>query len=267
MSRPFRLSANISMLFTELPFLDRIDAAADAGFMAVECQFPYATSAEAIAERLEARGVAMNSINTPMGDPAMGEFGFAALPGRKYDFRAGFEQALAYGKRLGVSTIHCMSGVPSPEARTLARQTFLDNLHWAALMARVVGIDVVIEPLNSRDRPGYFVSRSDGVANLLRDLDEPNVKLLFDIYHIQIMEGDLLRRMEKHWPIIGHVQIASVPNRHEPDEGEIAFSAILSELTARGWNRFVGAEYNPRGATLDGLAWARPWLGSASPGQ
>jgi hydroxypyruvate isomerase len=245
MPSPFRLSANISMLFADLPFLDRIDAAADAGFPAVECQFPYAVPVEDIVARLDARGLPMNSINTPLGDTSRGEFGLAALPGRKYDFRSGFEQALAYATRLKVATIHVMSGVP------------------AALLARAAAVDIVIEPLNSRDRPGYFVSRSDGVANLLRDIDEPNVKLLFDIYHIQIMEGDILRRMEKHWPIIGHVQIASVPDRHEPDEGEIAYPAILAELAARGWDRFVGAEYNPRGKTIDGLGWAKPWLAPA----
>ncbi len=260
MTSPFKLSANISMLFVDLPFLDRIDAAADAGFSAVECQFPYAVAADEIADRLAARGLVMNSINTPLGDVSAGEFGFAALPKRRSEFRAGFDRAMDYATRLKVATIHCMSGVPAPEARTAARQTFLDNMQWAALIARTTGVDLVIEPLNGRDRPGYFVSRSDGVANLLRDLDEPNVKLLFDIYHIQIMEGDILRRMEKHWPIIGHVQIASVPNRREPDEGEVAYPAILAELAERGWGRFVGAEYNPRGKTLDGLGWAMPWL-------
>ncbi len=256
----FRLSANISMLFAGRAFLDRVDAAAEAGFPAVECQFPYAVPAPDIAARLAARGLPMNSINTPAGDPARGEFGFAAMPGRADEFRRGFEQALAYGSRLGVSTIHCMSGAPAADDRAAARTTCLDNLRWAAPLARAAAIDLVIEPLNSRDRPGYFVSRSDEVADLLAELAEPNVKLLFDIYHIQIGEGDLLRRLDRHWPLIGHVQIASVPLRREPDEGEVAYRAILDELVARGWDRFVGAEYNPRGDTRAGLGWARPWL-------
>ena len=248
------------MLFAEHPFPDRIDAAAAAGFRAVECQFPYSVAASELAARLAATGLPMNSINTPLGDLSRGEFGFAALTGREAAFREGFEKALAYAARLGVGTIHCMSGVPDPDKRTAARATFLDNLRWAAPLARAAGVELVIEPLNSRDRPGYFVSRSDDVVDLLAELGEPNVKLLFDVYHLQIMEGDIFRRMERHWPHIGHVQIASVPSRREPDEGELACPAILAELARRGWDRFVGAEYNPRGRTEDGLGWAAPWL-------
>ena len=260
MSIPFRLSANISLLFADLPFLDRIDAAADAGFPAVECQFPYIVACADIAARLTARGLPMNSINTPAGDLSRGEFGHAAMPGLEDAFRRGFERALGYGADLKVEAIHCMSGAPPVEARALARRTFLQNLRWAAPLARSASIDLLIEPLNTRDRPGYFVSRSDEAAELLAELAEPNVKLLFDIYHIQIMEGDILRRLEAHWPIIGHVQLASVPGRHEPDEGELSCPAILAALAARGWDRFVGAEYNPRGDTKAGLGWSRPWL-------
>lgn len=260
MTHSFRLSANISMLFAEHPFPQRIGAAARAGFPAVECQFPYAVPVEEIAARLAAHGLPMNSINTPMGDAARGEFGFAALPGRRDSFRRGFEQALEYGARLRVATIHCMSGMPPADALTDARVTFLDNLRWAAPLAKAEGIDLVIEPLNARERPGYFVSRSDAVVELLGELGESNVKLLFDFYHIQIMEGDLIRRLDRHWPVIGHIQIASVPLRREPDEGEVAHAAILGEVAARGWAGFVGAEYNPRGRTEDGLGWARPWL-------
>ena len=262
MTQSFRLSANISTLFAELPFLERAAAAARAGFRAVECQFPYAFSASEIAARVTDAGLVMNGINTPAGDPARGEFGFAALPGRASDFRGGFEQALEYGRVLGVSTIHVMSGAPAPEASGKARDAFLENLAWASAVARGAGVTLLIEPLNSRDRPGYFVSRSDAVADLLADLGRDNVKMLFDIYHVQIMEGDLLARIGRHWPLIGHVQIASVPGRREPDEGEIAYASVLAELSARGWAGFVGAEYNPRGRTIDGLGWARPWLAS-----
>jgi hydroxypyruvate isomerase len=256
----FTLSANISLLFAEYPFLDRIGAAAAAGFRAVECQFPYAFPAPAIEERLAAHGLVMNGINTPRGDAARGEFGTAAMPGREADFEADFARALAYAQTLGARTIHCMSGAPAAEDRSRARRTFLANMRRASARAREAGMTLLIEPLNARDRPGYFVSRSDEAADLLTELDCDNVKLLFDVYHIQIMEGDLLRRLERHWPIIGHVQIASVPRRHEPDEGEVAYPAILAELSARGWQGYVGAEYVPRGQTADGLGWAAPWL-------
>jgi 2-dehydrotetronate isomerase len=260
MAQPFILSANISTLFPERPFLDRIDAAADAGFRAVECQFPYAFEAREIADRAAARGLVFNGINTPTGDLSRGEFGLAAMPGAGDRFRAGFERALAYGRTLGVSTIHCMSGAPPAEARDRARETFLENLRWASGAAQRSGIVIVIEPLNARDRPGYFVSRSDEVVGLLEELRCDNVRLLFDVYHIQIMEGDLLRRIERHWPFIGHVQVASVPLRREPDEGEVAMDRVLEAFAERGWAGFVGAEYHPRGSTADGLGWARRWL-------
>ncbi len=256
----FQLSANISMLFAEFAFPDRIEAAAKAGFRAVECQFPYGFAATALRQRLDACGLIMNSINTPMGDAARGEFGLAALPGEQRRFRRDFETALDYAMTLGATTVHCMSGAPAADAQPAARATFLDNLLWASQQARACGVTVVIEPLNTRDRPGYFVSRSDEVVALLETLDCDNVRMLFDAYHIQIMEGDLLTRLRRHWPRIGHVQIASVPGRREPDEGELAFGALLAELDVLGWEAFVGAEYNPRGLTAEGLGWAQPWL-------
>jgi hydroxypyruvate isomerase len=260
MRAPFRLSANISMLFPDRPFPLRIAAAGKAGFAAVECQFPYEFDRDAIAAALADAGLPMNSINTPTGDLSRGEFGFAALPGRRDAFRAGFERALEWGAALRVATIHCMSGAPGPGDAAPARAAFLENLRWAAPLARAEHIDLVIEPLNSRDRPGYFVSRSDDVASLLAELGEPNVKLLFDVYHIQIMEGDVLTRLARHWPAVGHVQVAGVPARTEPDVGELAIGNILRDLAARGWSGFVGAEYNPAGATEAGLGWAAPWL-------
>ena len=253
----FTLSANISMLFAELPFPERIGAARAAGFAAVECQFPYAVPAETIAAELARHGLVMNGINTPAGEA--GEFGLAAVAGQEARFRAGFEQALAYARIVGASTIHCMSGSCGAD-RIAARRSFLANLAWASGRAREAGVSLLIEPLNAIDRPGYFVSRSDEIVELLGELACDNVKLLFDVYHIQIMEGDLLRRLDRHWAHVGHVQLASVPGRHEPDEGEVAYQAILGDLAARGWAGFVGAEYNPRGLTRDGLAWALPWL-------
>ena len=251
-----RLAANISMLFREHGFADRIDAAARAGFRAVECQFPYDVPAGELAQRLRLAGISMIGINTPAGET----FGCAAVPGHEAQFRTEFELALDYAQALGANTIHVMSGVPGvpPE---IARPTFFNNLRWASERAPA-GITLLIEPLNKRDRPGYFVSRSDEVAGLLAELACPNVKLMFDLYHVQIMEGDLIKRIERHFPIIGHVQIASVPARQEPDEGEIAFDRVFEALCANEWGGWVGAEYNPRAGTVEGLGWARPWLTS-----
>ena len=257
MQNPIRLSANISMMFAELPFLDRIEAAARAGFAAVECHFPYDLDRSAIAARLASAGVPMNGINTPPGDPGRGEFGFAAVPGREDDFRRGLDLALDWGQALGVATVHCMCGVPPADVRPRARDVFLRNMEWASDQARHTGVRLLIEPINRYDRPGWFVSRSDDVVDLLKDLGRDNVRLMFDFYHIQIMEGDLLRRMERHWDWIGHFQFASVPRRAEPDEGEIAYAAIFAEIARRGWDGWVAAEYRPRGGTMDGLGWMR----------
>ena len=259
MRHSFTLSANISMLFPHLPFVARIGAAAAAGFRAVECQFPYAAEAREVAAELGRCGLVMNGINTPQGDPAKGEFGMAAVPGAQSRFRDEFEQALAYAASVGARMIHVMSGMTGGQT-VAARDAFFENFFWASHKARLAGVTLLIEPLNAIDRPGYFVSRSDDVVALLGELGCDNVKLLFDVYHIQIMEGDLLRRLDRHWPHVGHVQLASVPRRHEPDEGEVAFAAILADLDRRGYGGFVGAEYNPRGPTLAGLGWAAPWL-------
>jgi hydroxypyruvate isomerase len=255
----FTLSANISMLFPQLPFLQRIGAAAQAGFRAVECHFPYAIPARDVAAELARHGVVMNGINTPPGDPSKGEFGVAAVPGQEARFRAEFAQALDCAQALGARMIHVMSGVTGG-LTPAARETFLANLTHASAQAAACNICLLIEPLNNVDRPGYFVARSDDVASLLEELGAPCVKMLFDIYHIQIMEGDLLRRLARHWPHIGHVQLAGVPERHEPDLGEINVGAILTALEERGYEGFVGAEYNPRGDTVAGLTWAKPWL-------
>lgn len=250
---PLRFSANISMLFAELPFLDRIAAAAEAGFDAVECHFPYDHPSGEAAARLREAGVPMNGINTRPGDPGL--FGLAAQPGREAQFAQALEEALAYAQAVGATTIHCMSGVVSRDARPAARETFLRNMRRASERARGTGVTLLVEPINVHDRPGYFVSRSDEVAELLTTLACDNVKMMFDIYHVQIMEGDLIRRLARHWPLIGHIQFASVPGRREPDEGEIAYAALFDEIAARGWNGFVAAEYNPRGATAHGLGW------------
>lgn len=261
MSAPFTLSANISMMFAEHAFPDRIDAAARAGFRAVEWQSVYSIPARDLAARLASCGLVCNHINVPTGDPKLGETGFAALPGKQAAFRESLDRALDYAVAVGARTIHCMSGFPPPEQPGQARETFLDNMAHGGARAKAAGVTLVIEPLNARDRPGYFVTRSDEVVELLRLVGHDHVKLLFDFYHIQISEGDLVRRLEAHWPWIGHVQIASVPERNEPDLGEFSHVRLLDELSRRSWRGFVGAEYTPRAGTLEGLGWAKPWLG------
>jgi hydroxypyruvate isomerase len=258
MTGALRFSANISMMFAEVPFLDRIDAAAKAGFRAVECQFPYDFSIADIRARLEANAIPLTGLNTQRGDVAAGERGMAAVTGREATFREHLAQAFEYAEALAVPKIHVMSGTVGSDIAA-ATQTFLANLAYAGEEARKRNITLLIEPLNLRDNPGYFVSKSDRVMELLDEIDNSHVTLLFDVYHIQIMEGDLLKRMERHWRRIGHFQVASVPGRHEPDEGEVAYPVVLAEIARRGWDSWIGAEYNPRGRTEDGLGWMRAY--------
>ncbi len=254
-----RFTANIAFLFPELPFLERIDAAAHSGFRRVECHFPYDIPVETIRGRCTAAGVAMTGLNTAPGGP--GEFGLAGLPGRQADFHAAFTQALDYAKGLGCSVIHVMAGVVAGLDRAQAERTYVANLRWAAGEARGSGITLVLEPLNHRDRPDYLVTGSDQIARLIGEIGEPGVKILFDVYHVQIMEGDLIRRIERHRDLIGHVQLAAVPSRAEPDEGEVALGAILETLDAVGYAGLVGLEYRPRGRTEAGLEWLAPYGG------
>jgi 2-dehydrotetronate isomerase len=249
-----RFTANIAFLFAELPLLDRIAAAKAAGFDKVECHFPYKFSIPVLKDRLDAAGVRMTGLNTPPGDRARGEFGFAGVPGQEDRFRRDFAQALDYTVALNASVIHVMAGAISTDERSRALRTYVANMRAAAREAVGTGITLLLEPLNTRDNPGYLVSRSDEIADIIAEIDEPTVKLLFDVYHVQIMEGDLISRIRRHRSIIGHVQIAGVPDRAEPDEGnEINYRAILIELERVGYAGLVGLEYKPRGRTEDGL--------------
>ncbi len=253
--KPLRFSANISMLFGEYAPLDRIGAAARTGFSAIEFLFPYDHGIADIKARLADCNIALNHLNTWPGDN--GEFGLAAQPGREAGFDRVFDQALDYAARLGALTLHCMSGVVQTEDRARAKETFLRNMDSASRKAEGTGVTLVIEPINSYDRANFFVQRSDEVVELLKELDKPNVKLLFDFYHIQIMEGDLTRRLERHWDYIGHFQFASVPLRQEPHLGEISLKTLFSDIQRRGWNGYLGAEYRPAGRTEDGLSWMK----------
>lgn len=250
-----KFSANLSLLFRELAPLDRIEAAALAGFDAVEWQFPYDLPLQELIARCKDNGVACNHINTPMGEAGM--FGLAAQPGFEDSFAGALDLTLQYATALGCLTVHCMSGVIAPSNLFRAKDTFLRNMERAGKLAKSADVTLCIEPINTRDRPGYFVSRSDEIAVLLEEIDCSHVKMLFDFYHIQIMEGDLFNRLDRHWNMTGHIQIASVPTRHEPDRGEFDCLNILRELQRRGWRGYIGAEYTPAGATLDGLSWLR----------
>ena len=251
-------TANIAFLFPELPFLDRVDAAKEAGFDKVECHFPYEFSILALRERLERAGVQLTGLNTQPGDRSKGEWGMAGVPGREDQFRRDFAQAFDYATALGASVIHVMAGTVRPDEREAGLRTYVANLRFAAREAARAGLTLLLEPLNHRDAPGYLVSRSDDLARIIAEIGAPNVKLLFDVYHVQIMEGDLIRRVEKHRDIIGHVQVAGVPDRAEPDEdNEVNFGAIFRTLERIGYAGLVGLEYKPRGDTVEGLRWLK----------
>ncbi len=245
-----RFAANLSMLFTERPFLDRFAAAAAAGFEAVEYLFPYEHDALELRRALDAAGLRQALFNAPPGDWAAGERGLAAIPGRGRVFREAFEQAVRYAEAIGPERIHVMAGITSG---SWARATFIDNLRWAC--DRVPDRVLVIEPINTRDIPGYFLHRSDEAVRIIEAVGAPNLRLQFDLYHAQIMEGDLTRRLEKLIGRIGHIQIAGVPDRHEPDEGELNIAHLFATLDRLGYDGWVGCEYRPAGRTEDGLDW------------
>jgi len=248
-----RFTLNIALLFPDLPFLERIDAAAACGFGKVETHFPYEHPVETLKARLAGAGVALTGLNTRPGGG--GDWGRAALPGREAEFQADFEEAFGYATALGARVIHVMAGHPAAGEEAAARATYVANLRWAAARANGSGVTLVLEPLNAYDRPGYLVSRADDLAAILAEIDRPNVKLLFDFYHVQIGEGDLIRRFRRLLPWIGHVQVAAVPDRGEPDDGEIAYRAIFEAVASSGYPGLIGLEYKPRGDTAAGLAW------------
>jgi hydroxypyruvate isomerase len=257
-----RLAANLTMLFTELPFLERFDAARAAGFTAVECVAPYIEPASAIADRLAGLGLRMALFNMPAGDWAAGERGFAADPSRRSDFAASIDVALDYARATGCKTLHLMAGKIAPGADCGAWTNILiENVRLAADAVASDGITVVLEPINTRvDIPGYFYDTTAQVLSVMDAADRPNVKLLYDIYHMQIMEGDLARTIERLLPRIGHVQLADNPGRNEPGTGEINYPWLLSRLDALGYAGWVGCEYRPAGETVAGLGWAKPYL-------
>ncbi|MFP5509176.1 MAG: hydroxypyruvate isomerase family protein [Alphaproteobacteria bacterium] len=248
-----RYSANLGFLFTDLPLPQAIHAAKDAGFDAVECHFPYDVPAADVATALQETGLAMLGLNTWPGDKAAGDFGLAALTGREDEARAAIAQALDYAIATGTKAVHVMAGRTDGGKR--AEATFRANLAHACDLAAAHGITILIEPINTRDVQGYHLSRTDHAQQIIAALGKPNLKLMFDCYHMQIMQGDLATHLRALLPVIGHVQIAAVPDRGEPDQGEVDYRWLMAHLAGLGYSGFVGAEYRPRAGTLSGLGW------------
>ena len=250
-----RFSANLGFLWPDRPLLERIDAAAAAGFKAIELHWPYATPAADVRARCEKHGLVLLGINTPIGDGDKGDFGLGAQAGREEEFRETFLQTVAYAREAGASSVHVMAGVVAEDRKAEARKVFVENLRFAT--ANAVGLTLLLEPINQRDKPGYFYSSIDEAADIIAEVGAPNLKIMFDVYHVGVSEGDVTKRLERHLADIGHVQIAAVPSRAEPDEGEIAYASIFATLDRIGWGGWTGCEYRPRGDTDAGLAWMR----------
>ena len=256
-----RFAANLSMMYTEHAFLDRFKAAADDGFDAVEFLFPYEHPATEIAGRLADHGLKQVLFNAPPGDFAAGERGIACLAERRAEFRRGFvDKALPYALALKCPRLHVMAGLMPPGAeRAELRAVYLENLAWAAREAAGAGIDVLIEPINKRDIPGYLLNRQDDAHETLDDIGAANLKVQMDLYHCQIVEGDVAMKLRKYLPSgrVAHLQIAGVPERHEPDVGELNHPYLFDLIDALGWQGHIGCEYRPRAGTSAGLGWLR----------
>lgn len=264
-----RFAANLSMLYNEHEFVDRFAAAAEDGFQAVEYLFPYAFDAQMLASRLQDHGLTQVLFNAPPGNWDAGERGLACLPGREAEFQSGFLRALEYAAALQCPRIHVMAGlVPAGVERAALQGTYEANVAWAAQMAASAGRDVLIEPINTRDIPGFFLNRQDEAHRIVERVGAPNLKVQFDLYHCQIVEGDVATKIRHYLPTgrVGHFQIAGVPARHEPDLGEVNYPYlfdVIDDVSRQcGWNGWVGCEYRPQrgtapGATRAGLGWMR----------
>ncbi|MCC5809718.1 MAG: hydroxypyruvate isomerase family protein [Ectothiorhodospiraceae bacterium] len=251
-----RFAANLSMLFTELPMTERFQAAARAGFAHVECQFPYDWPAEELSGALREHALQLVLHNLPAGDWRAGERGIACHPDRVAEFRQGVDVALEYSEVLGCPQLNCLAGVPPARVEvTEAWAVFEDNLAYAARLAGMRGKRILVEAINTRDVPGFLVHRSGQVLDLIRRLDLDNVLLQYDVYHMQIMEGNLAAGLESAGALLGHVQIADVPGRHQPGTGEIRFPFLFDWLDRIGYRGFIGCEYLALGSTADSFGW------------
>ena len=256
-----RFAANLSTLFGEVEFLERFAAAAAAGFEAVEFLFPYAHEASRLAELLQAHQLQQVLFNLPPGDWAAGDRGLACHPDRAGEFQDGVGRAIAYASALGCPRLHCMAGLrPRGAAEAVVRDTYLRNLALAARECARHGLTLLVEPINTRDMPGYYLTTTRQALEVIDEVGAPNLRLQFDAYHVQIMEGDLATRLQDHLASIGHVQIADNPGRHEPGTGEINYPFLFGHLDRLGYQGWVGCEYRPLAATVAGLGWIRPWV-------
>jgi hydroxypyruvate isomerase len=251
-----KFAANLTMMFNEWDFLDRFTAAADAGFTAVEFLFPYAYEPDEIATRLQRHALTQALFNLPPGDWAAGERGVAALPDRAEEFRGSVATALRYAEATGAKRLHVMSGNADRRDPQKAK-AYEDALRYACDAAEPEGLDVVIEPINGRDMPGYFLNDFLYAVEKIGSLGRPNLKLQYDVYHRQILHGDVLKSLEALLPLIGHIQIAAVPDRNEPGTGELDDARIFRRIDQLGYAGFVGGEYRPANGTLAGLSWMK----------
>jgi len=253
-----RLAANLSMMFTETPFLDRFAAASNAGFSAVEFLFPYEYSSEAVAGKSKAAGVEIVLFNMPAGNWSAGERGVACIPGREEEFRDGVEQALTYALSLGTRRLHAMAGiVPQGVDPAGCCTTLIENLKYAAEKLAEHDITLLLEAINTRDMPGFIVSTQMDSYRICKAVNAPNIKMQMDIYHMQVMEGDLATKLKDYAPHCGHIQVAGCPERNEPDTGEVRYEYLFRLLDELGYQGWVGCEYRPAVTTKDGLGWMR----------
>jgi hydroxypyruvate isomerase len=261
-----KFAANLSMLFTEVAFLDRFAAAARCGFSSVEYLFPYTYPKERLAELLHAHGLTQVLHNLPAGDWERGERGIACHLDRVGEFQEGVGRAIEYARALGCKQINCLAGI-APESVTLirSREVFVGNLKWAAPRLAEHGIKLLIEPINTYDIPEFFLSTSAQALDIVREVNDPNLYLQYDVYHMQMMEGNLANTIKQNLARIAHIQVAGVPGRHEPGTGEINYAFLFQHLDAIGYQGWVGCEYKPVGKTEDGLAWLAPYERAAAP--
>lgn len=249
-----KFSANLGLLWTDLTLPDRIFAAKAAGFDGVECHIPYDVDPVLVKSALAETNLPMIGINTAFGDLSAGEFGLAAVPGREEQAHKVIDQAVEYAAVIDAKNVHVLAGI---SAGSQAMETYLANLSYAAKKASAHGITILIEPLNPRSNPSYFLNSSSKAACIIKELSLPNLKLMFDCFHIQIIEGDLIHRLAELMPIIGHIQIASVPNRHEPNSGEVVYERLIPQIYEMGYQGFIGAEYRPETTVEAGLGWMK----------